>query len=131
MKDVFGTGNNSIVLTAADKDGETMIKKDKKDKTNMVKIYLASIPSLESAKDALTEISESIPEGPTKTKIDEFVASIVKITEDILDLTKVAVKGVRKDEGSVEQLPSPEATITPGMISGRNLFPGAKINVAP
>lgn len=124
MKDVFGTGHNQLILTAADKDSETVVKKDSK-KANLVKIYLASVPSLEDAKDALVEISESIGDGPTKTKIDEFVNSILKITEDILDLTKVAVRGVRAEatEATAQTAETPRQSITPDMISGRSPIP--------
>ena len=123
--DVFGTAQNQLILTAADKDGETVVKKDSK-KANLVKIYLASVPSLEDAKDALVEISESIGEGPTKAKIDEFVASILKITEDILDLTKVAVRGVRAEatEEATNKEVAPPA-ISADMISGRTPIPKA------
>jgi len=122
MKDVFGTERNQLILTASD-SGNNVVKKDKKDmKTNLVKIYLGSVPSLEDAKDSLVEISESIGDGPTKEKIDGFINSILKITEDILDLTKVAVRGVRAEatEGTAEAARPP---ITPGMISGQEPIP--------
>jgi hypothetical protein len=126
MKDVFGSGHNQIILTAADSEG--VVKKDKKEKTNMVKVYLASIPNLEAAKEALTEISESTADGPVKAKIDEFIASILKITEDILDLTKVAVRGVRAEATESTEASgqaSARPTITPGMISGQEPIPKA------
>ena len=126
MKDVFGSGNQ-IILTAA--EGDTVVKKEKKDRSSsMVKIYLASIPNLEAVKDALAEISENTADGPVKEKMDGFIASILKITEDILDLTKVAVRGVRAEatEG-VEGAGAADATarpaITPGMISGSEPIP--------
>jgi hypothetical protein len=124
MKDVFGTAQNQIILSAADSDGN-IVKKDKKDKTNMVKVYLASIPNLEAAKEALTEISESTADGPVKAKIDEFIASILKITEDILDLTKVAVRGVRAEATEATGDATARPTITPGMISGQEPIPKA------
>ena len=126
MKDVFGTGNNQIILTAA-KDGETIVKKDNK-KVNSAKIFLASVPRLEDTKDALMEISETMDDGPTKAKIDEFVASIIKITEEILDLTKVAVRGVRAEATEATEAPgdaTARPTITPGMISGQEPIPKA------
>jgi len=129
MKDVFGTAQNQIILAANERDGDTVVKKDKKDmKTNMVKIYLASVPSLEDAKDSLVEISESIADGPTKAKIDEFIANILKITEDILDLTKVAVRGVRAEATEATEATgnaTARPTITPGMISGQEPIPKA------
>ena len=127
MKDVFGSGHNQIILTATEKDGDTVVKKDKKDRSSsMVKIYLASIPNLEAVKDALTEISESTADGPVKAKIDEFIASILKITEEILDLTKVAVRGVRAEATEATEATGnapARPTITPDMISGREPIP--------
>jgi hypothetical protein len=126
MKDVFGTAQNQIILTAAERDDGNVVKKDKKDRSSsMVKIYLASIPNLEAVKDALTEISESTADGPIKEKMDGFIASILKITEEILDLTKVAVRGVRAEasQGAVAETTRP--TITPGMISGTEEIPKA------
>ena len=129
MKDVFGTGNNQIILTAAERDGETVVKKEKKDRSSsMVKIYLASIPNLEAVKDALTEISESTADGPVKEKMEGFIASILKITEEILDLTKVAVRGVRAEATEATEAPGDaiaRPTITPGMISGQEPIPKA------
>jgi hypothetical protein len=128
MKDVFGTAQNQLILTAAERDDGTVVKKDKKEKTNMVKVYLASIPNLEAAKDALTEISESTADGPVKAKIDEFIASILKITEEILDLTKVAVRGVRAEATEATEATGnapARPTITPDMISGREPIPKA------
>lgn len=125
MKNVFGTENNQIILTAAERDDGTVVKKDKKDRSSsMVKIYLASIPNLEAVKDALTEISESTADGPVKEKMDGFIASILKITEEILDLTKVAVRGVRA-EATADALEATTArpTITPGMIAGTESIP--------
>ena len=120
MKDVFGSGHNQIILTAADSEG--IVKKDKKEKTNMVKIFLVAVPALEQVKDALSDISESTADGPTKEKIDGFIANVLKITEDILDLTKVAVRGVRAEATEAAEAPGSaleRPTITPGMISGQ------------
>jgi hypothetical protein len=129
MKDPFGTATSMIVLSAD--RAEPMAKRDAKDnkKANLVKIYLAAVPSLEDAKDALVEISDSVEDQEIKGKVEEFINSIFKITEDILDLTKVAVRGVRQQAQEQAQpqaqtqtttpAPAPQQQkITPEMISG-------------
>jgi hypothetical protein len=125
MKDVFGTGHNQITLTAYYKGDADIIKKDKNMKTNLVKIYLAAVPSLEETKDALVEISEGVSDATTKAKIDEFITSILKITEEILDLTKVAVRGVRAEASQENAAETTRPSITPGMINGTEEVPKA------
>jgi len=116
MKDVFGTASNQIILAAV--DGEVVAKKDSK-KTNLVKIYLSAVPNLENTKDALVEIADTVDDEATKAKVEEFINAILKITEDILDLTKVAVKGVRAEVSKDNAVPQARPAITPGMISGQ------------
>ena len=116
MKDVFGTASNQIILAAV--DGEIVTKKDSR-KTNLVKIYLSAVPNLENTKDALVEIADTVDDEATKAKVEEFINAILKITEDILDLTKVAVKGVRAEVSKDNAVPQARPAITPGMISGQ------------
>ena len=112
MNDPFGTQHNGIILSA---ENDQITKKEKK--VDMVKIFLASVPYLEDSKDALSQIVDTVQDDEVKKKVEGFINSILKITEDILDLTKVAIRGVRQETSIQEDLAN--KTITPEMISAK------------
>lgn len=113
MIDPFGIQQQKIVLSAI-KDSDNVVKKEKK--VDMVKIYLAAIPSLETAKNDLEAVMEGIQNEEIKTKIEGFIASILQITEEVLDLTKVAIRGEKE---VVKGVTPDNKAITPEMISGK------------
>jgi hypothetical protein len=116
MRDPFGMQQSRIVLSSGDKNSVT--KKDKKNDIDLVKIYLASVPALESAKEELENISQSVQDEAVKNKVNGFVKSIITITEEILDLTKIAIRQERNADSATESVADPRQVITPEMING-------------
>jgi len=122
MNNPFGSLNNNIVVNASEQRNE-VVKKEKK--VDLVKLYLASIPSLETVKIDLTEMAEQIDDEEIKQKINKFTEAILTIIEEILDLTKVAIRGVRQDiKDETQERPK----ITSDMLSSKMKSPFEQIS---
>lgn len=115
MKDPFGIQGQKVILSATNGAAQDVIKKEKK--VDLVKVYLASIPSLETAKNDLESVLEGVQDDAIKGKVEGFIKSILQITEEILDLTKVAIRG-EKEVLQESTQPAKGQAITPEMISG-------------
>ena len=109
---------SKIVL--AENEQKPNQKKEKK-QTDLVKIHLACIPSLEDAKEKLTDVLESIEDGELKNIVNAFVDQLEAIEERVLSLTMDGIKNARQKRQDVI---APQA-ITPGMISGSESIPEA------
>ena len=118
------------VAEGAPKDVEK--KTDKTDKpekkpksSDLVKIQLACVPSLENAKDDLNEVLETLEDEALKASVSGFLDQLEAIEEKVLALTMQGIKDARR-----MRLPEQGASaITPGMISGSEPIPatpGAK-----
>jgi hypothetical protein len=102
--------------------GDDASKKDggKKGKTDLVKLSLMCVPSLESAKNDLLEVASASVNEDLKKSIADFVNQLEAIEEKVLALTMQGIKKERQDRLGAETPPE----ITPGMFSGAEPLPG-------
>jgi len=107
---------------AVEKKTEKTEKVEKKPKSSdLVKIQLACIPSLENAKDDLNEVMETLTDEALRKAVNGFLDQLETIEENILALTMQGIKDTRKSRLPTEAAPA----ITPGMISGSEPIPEA------
>ena len=104
---------------------------DEGKKIDLVGIYLASVPSLQKAKEELEKIKTSMKDSANCAKCDEWVEKITSVMEEILDHTKVAIRGEIEQASPEKATPGATPAITPGMISGQEAIPEGTLRQAP
>lgn len=112
-------GSSLVVLAESDEGSEDTKKKQKN--VDLVKVHLACIPSLETAKKDLTEVFENVKDDGLKTTISSFIDQIEKIEEQVLTLTMQGIKNDRK----VRMEDTSQSEITPDMFLDKKPAPEA------
>jgi hypothetical protein len=103
---------------------------DEGKKIDLVSIYLATVPSLQKAKEELEKVKAALKDSGNSPKCDEWVEKITTVMEDILDHTKVAIRG-EIEEASPSKDAAAGPAISADMISGRAPIPEGTLRQAP
>jgi hypothetical protein len=103
-------------------------KVEKKPKTvDLVKAHLACIPSLEKAKEDLTEVLTSLADEKLKDAVSNWISEIEKIEENVLSVTMQGIKQKSLERTQVAF----QGAITPGMFSADMSEPAPEAKAAP
>lgn len=109
-------------------------KQEEAKKVDLVGIYLATVPSLQKAKEELEQLKTSLSDNSTSEKCGEWVEQIVAIMEEILDYTKAAIRGEAEAASPAPVLPEAGAAapaIDADMISGKKEIPAGILRTPP
>jgi len=112
MKNPFGTNISLVTAAKAEKTGK---------EADIVKLELQCVPSLQSAKEMLIEVSENLVDGEMLNLVQGFVTQIEKMQEQVLALTMQSIRAAREvrketvqeEPEAVPQVLVPEAAPVP------------------
>jgi hypothetical protein len=100
-------------------------------KIDLVGIYLASVPSLQKAKEELEKIKASMKDSTNCEKCGEWVEKITSVMEEILDHTKIAIRGELEEASPSKEIPGAAPAISADMISGKAPIPEGTLRQPP
>ena len=139
MMEKNSSGTNPFgVSTRLDIREAAVAGKEEAKQPDFVGIFLGAVPALEKSREALEKISESLADSDVCEKCNDWCERIRTLEVEIMESAIGAVRGdvvSRGLEGLEEtpaespvEAPAEEASITPGMISGREDIPKALLS---